>query len=94
MSLRIGVDVGGTFTDVICFDEEGGAITLLKIPSTPQNPDRAVIEGTTRLLQKSGLNAQHISSFIHGTTVATNAILERKGAQVALLVTEGFRDWE
>lgn len=92
MSVRIGVDVGGTFTDIVCFDEEQSRLTLLKVPSTPKAPDRAVIDGALRILRESGLSAQSVSFFIHGTTIATNTLLEGKGARVALLVTEGFRD--
>ena len=92
MTLRIGVDVGGTFTDVVCFDEERGRLTLLKVPSTPKEPDRAVVAGALRILQENGLSPEIVSFFIHGTTIATNTLLEGKGARVALLVTEGFRD--
>src|SRR5689334_12134234 len=92
MSVRIGVDVGGTFTDIVCFDEQKATLNLLKVPSTPAEPDRAVIDGTLRILGDIGLSPSSVRFFIHGTTVATNAILERKGARVALLVTEGFRD--
>jgi N-methylhydantoinase A len=92
MSVRIGVDTGGTFTDIVCFDERRRDLKLLKVPSTPAEPSRAVVEGTLRILQESDLSPDSVQFFIHGTTVATNVILERKGAQVALLVTEGFRD--
>jgi len=92
MSVRIGVDVGGTFTDIVCFDEERQSLRLLKVPSTPGEPNRAVVDGAMRILQETDRLPGSIQFFIHGTTVATNAILERKGAPVALLVTEGFRD--
>ncbi len=92
MSVRIGVDVGGTFTDIVCFDEQGEVFRLLKVPSTPDQPSAAVIEGTRRVLSQFGVPAESVRFFIHGTTVATNTILERKGAEVALLVTAGFRD--
>jgi N-methylhydantoinase A len=92
MSVRIGVDVGGTFTDIVCFDEQRRDLKLLKVPSTPVEPSRAVVEGTLKVLQGSNVSPDRVRFFIHGTTVATNAILERKGAPVALLVTEGFRD--
>ncbi|PYV18283.1 MAG: hypothetical protein DMG07_04240 [Acidobacteria bacterium] len=92
MSVRMGVDVGGTFTDIVCFDEERGRLDLLKVPSTPAEPHRAVVEGAARILEEAGLDSASVDFFIHGTTVATNTILERKGARVALLVTEGFRD--
>ena len=92
MSVRIGVDVGGTFTDIVCFDEQGESFRLLKVPSTPDRPSTAVIEGTRRVLNQFEVPAESVGFFIHGTTVATNTILERKGAEVALLVTAGFRD--
>lgn len=82
MSIRVATDIGGTFTDVAY--AENGEIHWMKVPSTPKHPDRAVVEVIASL--------PPISSFSHGTTVATNALLERKGARVALLVTEGFRD--
>ena len=92
MSVRIGVDVGGTFTDIVCFDEREGDFRLLKVPSTPDRPSAAVVEGTRRVLKQFEVPAESVGFFIHGTTVATNTILERKGAEVALLVTAGFRD--
>jgi N-methylhydantoinase A len=92
MSIRIGVDVGGTFTDIVCFDEHEGRLSLVKVPSTPGEPHRAVVQGAARILRERGLAARDVAFFIHGTTVATNTVLERKGAAVALLVTEGFRD--
>ena len=92
MSVRIGVDVGGTFTDIVCFDEQEGDFRLLKVPSTPDRPSVAVVEGTRRVLSQFEIPAESVRFFIHGTTVATNTILERKGAEVALLVTAGFRD--
>ena len=92
MSVRIGVDVGGTFTDIVCFDEQEGDFRLLKVPSTPDRPSAAVVEGTRRVLNQFEVAAGSVGFFIHGTTVATNTILERKGAEVALLVTAGFRD--
>ena len=92
MSVRIGVDVGGTFTDIVCFDEQRENFRLLKVPSTPNEPSAAVIEGTRRVLSEFDVPAEAVQFFIHGTTVATNTILERKGAEVALLVTAGFRD--
>ena len=84
MSVRMGVDVGGTFTDIVCFDEERGRLDLLKVPSTPAEPHRAVVEGAARILEEAGLDRASVDFFIHGTTVATNTILERKGARVAL----------
>lgn len=92
MTVRVGVDVGGTFTDIVCFDETLRKLTLLKVPSTPKDPDLAVISGVKRILSGNELGPEAVNSFIHGTTVATNTLLEGKGARSALLVTEGFRD--
>jgi N-methylhydantoinase A len=85
--IRVGVDVGGTFTDVTVLDERLGRIEVLKLPSTPDSPERAVHEGIGRIRA-----ARRVSSFVHGTTIATNALLEGKAPPVALLVTAGFRD--
>jgi N-methylhydantoinase A len=92
---RIGIDVGGTFTDLVAVDAKG-QVTLAKAPSTPIDQSLGVMEGLTRLAQALGLGrGQMLRSterIVHGTTVATNALLERKGARVGLLTTEGHRD--
>ncbi len=88
----IGVDVGGTFTDVILRDATTGQQYVHKVPSTPENQEIAVINGIDRLLNKHNLSREDISLVVHGTTVATNAMLERKGAKVVLLSTEGLED--
>ena len=92
---RIGIDVGGTFTDLVAIDDVGAA-TLAKVPSTPQDPSIGVIDGLAALAEKlehdsTGLLAQ-TERIVHGTTVATNALLELKGARTGLLTTEGHRD--
>ena len=87
---RITVDTGGTFSDFVCLDEATGAIAIAKVPSTPDDPSRAILEGIETLLA-GGIRPGEISFFCHGTTVGTNALLERKGAKTGLLVTEGFR---
>ncbi len=87
---RITVDTGGTFTDVVYFDEGAREITIHKLPSTPHNPSEAIVAGVRHLLDQ-GVAADDIEFFCHGTTVGTNALLEGKGARTALLVTEGFR---
>lgn len=87
---RITVDTGGTFTDVVYFDEMAREITIHKLPSTPHNPSEAIIAGVGHLLDQ-GVAAEDIEFFCHGTTVGTNALLEGKGAKTGLLVTEGFR---
>src|SRR5918997_4813391 len=92
---RIGIDVGGTFTDLVAVDDEGRSI-LAKSASTPSDPSIGVMEGLTRLAQALGIERTVLLAdterIVHGTTVATNALLERKGAKVALLTTEGHRD--
>lgn len=84
--MRVGIDIGGTFTDFILFDEMTGEIRTDKALSTPHEPARAVLQGLAKLAP--GVEAQ----IIHGSTVATNALLERKGARTALITTKGFRD--
>ena len=88
---RIGVDVGGTFTDLILVDEEAGRITGDKVPSTPDDPARGVVEGINRLCEKAGVQLSEIDNLLHGTTVATNIALTHQGASVGLITTEGFR---
>jgi len=90
MSARIGVDIGGTFTDVVL--EVGGAQFTAKVLTTHDGPDRAVIDGLNQALKASGVAPGEVEVIIHGTTLATNAIIERKGAKTALVTTEGFRD--
>src|SRR5260370_6754063 len=92
---RIGIDVGGTFTDLVAIDE-GGATTLAKVPSTPQDPSLGVLDGLAQLAERLGFERTALlgatDRIVHGTTVATNALLERKGARTGLPTTEGHRD--
>ena len=88
----IGVDVGGTFTDFYAFDVESGQERVYKTPSTPDDPAIAILTGLDALCETAEIPLDQISRFAHGTTVATNALLQRKGAPVALITTEGFRD--
>ena len=85
--IRIGIDTGGTFTDFVA--ARGPRIDAFKLPSTPRNPAEAILSGIARILTESGAAP---SDIVHGTTVATNALLERKGARTALITTEGFQD--
>ena len=85
-SVRVGVEVGGTFTDLVAFED--GEVRITKVPSTPSEPHRGAIAA----LDESGLSLPATGDLVHGSTVATNAVLERKGARVAFLATEGFRD--
>ncbi|MCC7426664.1 MAG: hydantoinase/oxoprolinase family protein [Alphaproteobacteria bacterium] len=89
--VEIGIDTGGTFTDVACRDA-GGAVRRTKIPSTPKDPAEAILAALAHARDAWGIAPGAIRRFVHGTTVATNAVLERKGARTALLTTEGFRD--
>jgi N-methylhydantoinase A len=89
--MEIGVDTGGTFTDFIC-RADGEPERILKIPSTPDDPSRAVLEGLDRILEIMGSPSARVTRVVHGTTVATNAVLERKGACTGVLTTAGFRD--
>jgi N-methylhydantoinase A len=88
----LGIDVGGTFTDVILWDEQNDRTLVDKISSTPAHPDRAVIHAIRKLRDVHGVDIEQLGVFAHGSTVATNALLESKLASTALLVTEGFRD--
>jgi N-methylhydantoinase A len=87
---RVTVDTGGTFSDFVYLDEETREVTISKVPSTPDDPSRAILQGVEMLLAK-GVAAADIAFFCHGTTVGTNALLEGKGVKTGLLVTEGFR---
>ena len=84
--MRVGVEVGGTFTDLVAVD--GGEIQLRKVPSTSSNPDVGVLNA----LDQAEVALSGVTDLVHGSTVATNALLERKGARVAFVVTSGFRD--
>jgi N-methylhydantoinase A len=88
---RLAVDIGGTFTDLVLEKGDGG-FSSVKVLTTPHAPEQAVLEGTKRILAEAGVTAGEIGLVIHGTTLATNALIERKGAKTALIATEGFRD--
>ena len=92
MSWMIGVDVGGTFTDFFAFDDATNRVVLHKVASTPGNPAHAVISGLRDLAARHDIDLDAITRLSHGTTVATNALIQRRGGKVALVVTEGFRD--
>jgi 5-oxoprolinase (ATP-hydrolysing) len=89
---RIGVDVGGTFTDLILVDEASGRITVDKVPSTPDDPARGTVDGIRELCAKAGVALADVDNLLHGTTVATNIVLTHSGAEVGMITTEGFRD--
>jgi N-methylhydantoinase A len=89
-SARLAVDIGGTFTDLAL--EHDGRRSTIKVLTTSAAPEQGVMTGVRDILQTSGVAAADIGIVIHGTTLATNAVIERKGARTALLTTEGFRD--
>ncbi|WP_068875355.1 MULTISPECIES: hydantoinase/oxoprolinase family protein [unclassified Phenylobacterium] len=91
-TIRIGVDIGGTFTDFVLHDEVRGLTRTGKRLTTPEAPSRAIVEGVERLLAETNSRAEQIHSIVHGTTLVTNTVLERTGAKVGLVCTEGFRD--
>lgn len=92
MSWRIGIDTGGTFTDVVAFDTETGALHATKTPSVPADPSQAFAEGLRLILEQAGASPDQVSTVSHGTTVATNALLEDETDGLALLTTTGFRN--
>ena len=92
MAVRVGVDVGGTFTDLYMLDDEAQAYAALKVPTTPADPSVGIVSGVLRLLEQRGIAATKVSHLIHGTTVATNTVLQRCGSLTGLITTAGFRD--
>ncbi len=92
MSYRIAVDTGGTFTDIALLKEKEGRVKVEKVSSTPQNPALAVMRGIKKIMEKEKIEPSSLTYLLHGTTVATNALLELKGATTSLLTTRGFED--
>ena len=92
MGCRVGVDIGGTFTDFCVFDEDSGALHSLKVLSTPDNPGAEVLAGLRELEQRHGIKADQITYFTHGTTVGVNTVIQRKGINLCLFTTEHFED--
>src|SRR5437763_854030 len=91
MAYRLGVDVGGTFTDLLLVHDETGDLHRVKTPSTPADPAQGVLAGVQRICEESGVPPAELAYVMHGTTVATNALLEAKGARVGLITTKGFK---
>jgi 5-oxoprolinase (ATP-hydrolysing)/N-methylhydantoinase A len=89
---RIGFDIGGTFTDFILYDGQEGSVRLHKRLTTPHDPSAAALLGLEELVAMAGIGLDAVSEIIHGTTLVTNAVIERKGARIGLITTEGFRD--
>src|SRR5215510_8326493 len=90
--MRVGVDSGGTFTDVCLFDEATGRIEVWKVPSTPDDPSRGIVDGVAQGTDRIGGAPAAIGYFGHGTTVATNALIQHRGVKTGLITTQGFRD--
>ena len=91
MTYRLGVDVGGTFTDVVLYDSDAQRVWLAKTPSTPLDQSVGVIDGIRLVADRASVGLPDLDAILHGTTVATNAVLERRGALCGLIVTKGFR---
>ena len=91
-SARLGVDVGGTFTDLVLHDPQRNLVHTGKLLTTPTDPSEAIVGGIQRLLAEVGLRSAHLHSIVHGTTLVANTVIERTGATVGLIATEGFRD--
>ena len=87
---RLAIDIGGTFTDIVL--EARDTLTTVKVLTTPAAPEAGVLEGVEHVLSQAGVKASELNVFFHGTTLATNAIIERKGSVTAFITTEGFRD--
>ena len=92
MSICIGVDTGGTFTDLVLVDQNIGSRIIHKLPTTPTDPARSILDGVGALLDKAETNPEAVTLFVHGTTLATNAILQHRCAKTGMLVTSGFAD--
>ena len=92
MAWRLGIDVGGTFTDLAMVDDASGRLVVAKVPSVPAEPARGIVDGICLILAEAGARPADVRYLAHGTTVSTNALLERKGARTGLLTTRGFRD--
>ena len=92
MAIWIGIDVGGTFTDFIAYNDDTGDSVTFKTSSTPKDPANAIVDGLKVMMERFGISKESIAQVGHGTTVGTNTLIQRKGARVALITTKGFRD--
>ncbi|HWF78959.1 MAG TPA: hydantoinase/oxoprolinase N-terminal domain-containing protein, partial [Streptosporangiaceae bacterium] len=88
--LRIGIDTGGTFTDVVAYDEESGELTVTKTPTTPADPSTGFVQGLTKVLDHLGVDRSAVAALSHGTTIATNQLLEGEIGRLGFITTEGF----
>ena len=89
---RVGLDIGGTFTDFVLLDHATGELRLYKCLTTPEDPSAGALQGLAALLADARLGMEDLAALVHGTTLVTNTIIERRGARVGLLTTQGFRD--
>jgi len=89
--LQLALDIGGTFTDVVMIDGESGALWTAKTPSTPRDPSDGFFDGVEKILRLADTAPAAVATVFHGSTIATNAVLEGKGARTGMLVTAGFR---
>ena len=92
MTWRVGIDSGGTFTDVCLFDDDTGSVAVWKVPSTPDDPSRGIAQGLAEGIGGVGSTPPDIAYFGHGTTVGTNALIQHRGVTTGLITTAGFRD--
>ncbi|MCC7041592.1 MAG: hydantoinase/oxoprolinase family protein [Burkholderiales bacterium] len=92
MAYRIGIDIGGTFTDFALFDDQGQEMVVHKALTTPKAPEQAVLDGVRAITSQTGITPADVSMIVHGTTLVTNAVIERRGTPTAMIVTGGFRD--
>jgi N-methylhydantoinase A len=92
MTLRLGCDTGGTFTDLVAFDEQSGHFSFHKVSSTPADPGQAIVQGWCELVERCRAPQDAVRLLVHGTTIATNAVLQREGAKIGVITTSGFRD--
>src|SRR3989337_3528668 len=90
--MRLGIDVGGTFTDLVLIDDKSGQIHDAKPLTTPRDLAEGVLTGIEKVLRQAGAAMEEVDFIIHGTTIGTNALIERKGAKAGLITTAGFRD--
>ena len=92
MGFRVGVDIGGTFTDFCVFDESTGALSTLKVLSRPDKPGAEIMTGLTKIAEAYDIEPSSVSYFTHGTTVGVNTVIQRKGVNLCLFTTENFED--
>ena len=90
--MKLGIDIGGTFTDLVLLDEASGTLQFGKTPTTYPDPTVGIINGINQLIKDYDIHPKSINRIVHGTTLVTNAIIERKGAKTGLITTQGFED--